>query len=139
MEGTGCLFHRLEEAGDRKWFDEIVKYRPFKALYGIVAVGGCDDNQGAVGQAFQEVEAGELGHLDIEEEQVDGVSLELLKGLYGIVCGGDRLNVEVMQIVDDDIDCKGFIVDDEAAEICHWSGIFRVTWKLMAVWIVSRR
>ncbi len=87
----------------------------------------------------EEVEAGELGHLDIEEEQVDGFLLELLKGFDGIVCGGDRVNLEVMQIVDDDIDRQRFIVDDEAADIGHESGIFRVTWKLAAVRAVSRR
>jgi hypothetical protein len=118
----------LQEAAERKRFDEVVEYFPFEAFDGIVAVGGGDDDQGAVGQAFQEVEPGELGHLDIEEEQVDVVLLQLLKSLYGVVCGGDRVNVEVLQVVDDDVDGQRFIVYDEAMDTGHERGIFRVTW-----------
>jgi hypothetical protein len=43
------------------------------------------------------------------------------------------VNVEVLQIGDDDVDGQRFIVYDEAMDIGHERGIFRVTWKWEAV------
>jgi hypothetical protein len=44
----------------------------------------------------------------------------------------------VMKVGDDDIDGQGFIVNDEAADIGHESGIFSVIWNSPAVWDLWR-
>jgi hypothetical protein len=64
--------------------EEIVEGVGGEGLQGVLVVGGDEDDVGAGGQVFEDLEAVHAGHLDIEEECVGAEGLDLFDGLESV-------------------------------------------------------
>ena len=89
---------------------------------------------GGIAQAFEEVEAGEPGHADVEEEEVDGLVVENFKGFYGVgaYCG-DLEEGQLRYVPLQELYGEGFVVDEQATDV-HQAG-FRLRVRRTVNWL----
>ena len=91
-------FRALEgavEAVGAEGFEEIVDGVGVEGAHGVLVEGGDEDDGGAGVDEFEDFEAVELGHLDVEEEEVGGVLGDGLYGFEAVGAFGGELDVGV--------------------------------------------
>lgn len=91
------FFEGLLEAGEGERFEEVVNGVDFVAFYGVVAVGSGENDEGWLGDGFVEIESRDGGHVDVEEEEVDGVLAEEGHGFGG--AGEGFLQADVVELL----------------------------------------
>ena len=138
--GQGLLlqiaFDRSEEAVEGDRFEQVVDNVEVEGVQRVFPVGRCEDGMRGVAQAFEEVESGELGHADVEEEEVDGLVVENFQGFYGI--GAYSADLEEGQLPDmflQQLYGERFVVNEQAADI-HEAG-FRLRVRRAVNWSFS--
>ena len=72
------LRRRAPEIGHRERFEQIVDGVDLVAVDGIVAVGRREDNQRRHVETLDEVHAVDVGHIDVDEQRVDGLAVHNL-------------------------------------------------------------
>ena len=116
FEGAGQLrgFYR---------FNKIVNGVDLEGAECVFVVGGGEDHEGLHGEARKQIEAVDAGHLNVEEEHVDGgggLRVEIGESLRGVGRSGDDLKiVEAGEQALEPLNGERFIVDEIGAE---WSG-----------------
>lgn len=114
-----CLVAGLEEVGIADGLGEVVERVDAVAIDGILAEGGGEDDARGLGQHLAELQSVEVGHLDVKENEVDGVVGKSFEGVHGVVIlalefhEGDFIDVAGQQFHG-----QGFVVDDGAFN-CH--------------------
>jgi hypothetical protein len=109
----------FEEALEGDGFEEVVYDFELEAIEGVVAEGGSKDDFGRRLEGFEELDAGEPGHLYIEEDELDGILLEEGEGGDGVTERAGQLQlVDARYIRFYDLYGEGFIIDDYAVHGC---------------------
>jgi hypothetical protein len=82
------LVNGIEEALIREGFLEEVRHIVFKSVVGIFRFGSGEYHFGVISQLIQQVEAGSSWHFDIQEEEIDGIFVQVFQRFcnIGIVC-----------------------------------------------------
>lgn len=75
------------------------------------------------GKGFEEAEAVEAGHLDVEEEQVGRVRFEISEAFFGVFeLAGDVEAGRVGEHAANALAGEAFVIDDYCAYVGHGSG-----------------
>ena len=92
------------------WFDDVIVHAVFQTLDHVVAgglAGDHDDRQGLVlfhhAHALEKLETGKLGHIPVEQDEIDGLFFQLDESV---------LSVRVLGELTRDIHCGKGILDD---------------------------
>ena len=80
----GSLVYGLGKALEAEGLEQVVDHVELVALDGVVGIGRRKNHSGFFLQAPQEFHARQLGHLDVEENQVDRLCAQYLQGFEGI-------------------------------------------------------
>ena len=81
---------RLKSA---KLKEQVVHGVEFEAFDGVFGVGRGEDHHRALDQRTHEVHAVEIGHVDVHEDQFDGMRGEELLGFEGVVARSGQFEV----------------------------------------------
>ena len=112
-----CLVRRFEEPLERNRFHEIVEGIQFEAFDGILPVGSGENGHGRPVERAEEIGAREVGHLDVEKEQIDGPLPQNFIGLQSPFAGADQFEERSLPDVSGDaLPGHGFVVDDKAGD-----------------------
>ena len=95
--------------------EKIVDSVDFKGAHGELVVS-CDENYGGVGvDNFEDVEAGEFGHLHVEENQIGFVRGNVFDGDHAVGAFGGDFNFRMsLQHFAENIARELFVIDDES-------------------------
>ena len=100
--------------------DEVVDGVDFEGAECVLVVGGGEDDEGLHGEAREQIESVDAGHLNVEEEHVDGRGgcvVEIGEGTGGIGGGGNDFQiVEAREEARQALDGERLIVDEIGAE-----------------------
>ena len=102
------FFYGLQEAGKRKGFDQVIQHFPFESFHGIVTVGGGDDYQWPLRQAFEEIEAGEL-----RPEAPLRKTCERARNAIAIACYPDTER-DLVKLIDDELRLSNLKIAQDA-------------------------
>jgi len=125
------------EAFEGNGFQQIVDRREAIAFGGEFGIGGGEDDAGRGGQEGGHFDAGEVGHVDVKKNEVDGMGLEEGEGFAGVVAFGEEVPGGIL--LDEHLEETNgiwFVVDDQTAQSnpggagwrmfgTHTIGIFR--------------
>lgn len=127
LRGGGLAADAVEgffEACGVEGLEEIVDGVDFEGTEGELVVSGDEDDggDGCWGEALEEVEAGETGHLDVEKQDIGGLGGEVAEGFFG----GFELSVdgEVGSLGEHAAEAlagEAFVVNDECVKWRHGS------------------
>jgi len=81
------LVDGLQEAVEGEWLQEVIGDLKFIALEGIFLIGCGEDDLAVDLRAFEEFDASEFIHIDIQEEDIDLVVVEIGEAGEGVVEG----------------------------------------------------
>ena len=103
----------LEEVIVGDGLQQVVEGIHLIAFDGILREGGGKDHLRLLGQDLGELNAAELWHLDVEEQQLYGVFAEVLHGRDGTVVGSCEIEVRCLTgVALQQSCCQRLIVDD---------------------------
>jgi hypothetical protein len=112
--GEALLAHRLED---------VVDGAQLEGRDGVLLVGGHEDDRRRgleAGQHLSEVEPGEAGHLDVEEDRVDLLGLQHPQRLGRGVAAHHLADAGVAAEQEGElVQRRALVVDDEDLERCH--------------------
>ena len=106
------LFGRLAELVHGEGLEQIVHGVGAEAFDGIFAVGRGEHHEGRREEGTHEVEAVEVGHVDVDEDGIDGLVLEHTTGFHGACGGADELEIgNLLDAGGELLECQGLVVD----------------------------
>ena len=108
-EALECGFEAFVTEG----LEEVIEGVGVEGLDGVAVIGGDEDGKGHAGNAngVDDGEAVDLGHLDVEEDEVEVMGLEQIDG--GAAVGGLGDEAVGLEQSAEALAGGGFIVDDE--------------------------
>ena len=89
LDAGDGLLDGLHEAGEGDGLEQVIDGRDLVAFEGIFAVGGGEDDGGHVLEGARQLDAVEVGHVNVEEDDIDMMLLaeaECLEGVLGGAC-----------------------------------------------------
>ena len=108
-----CFVDGFEETVVFNGFEEVVDGVDVKAVHGVFTKSGGKDYRGILFiDDPGEFDAVDIGHLDIEEQDIHGCSVHHFLGFEGV--GKDAFEVEEIDLGNvflQDLECQGFVVD----------------------------
>lgn len=111
------------EVGQGVGLEEVVDGTDAVAFDGILLVSGGEHYGGCVGEAFDEVHAVEVGHVDVSEDEVDGVGGEEIEGVEGVVAGGcEGEEGSFVDVAPEFFEGYRFVVNHEGSQV-HGRGV----------------
>jgi hypothetical protein len=127
----------------------------FEGADGVFVEGGGEDDGGGLFDELEHFEAVDLGHLDVEEDEVGVQLLDGFDAFEAVAAFLDDLDPGiVLEVFADDQTGEGFVVDEDGPDGCGrdagWCGcgvawcqcccgIFTVVVnKLLSIWVSSR-
>ena len=130
--GVGCgvgavgqpgfhLLHRLQHALAVEGLQQVIDGVDLKGADGVLVEGGGEDDLREAGllveEFFEDGEAIEAGHLDVEEDDVGLVGADEVDGLDAVGALGEDLDAfGGLEQVEELLAGEGFVVDDEGGE-----------------------
>ena len=91
IEAGDGLFDGLHEAGEGDGLEQVIDSIDLVAFEGIFAVGGGEDDGGHVLEGARKLDAVEVGHVDVEENDIDMMLLAEAEGFEGVLGGAGEL------------------------------------------------
>ena len=91
IEAGDSLFDGLHEAGEGDGLEQVIDSIDLVTLEGIFAIGGGEDDGGDVLEGARKFDAVEVGHVDVEENDIDMMLLAEAEGFEGVLGGAGEL------------------------------------------------
>jgi len=109
------------DAGLVEGFQNVVYGVDVEGLHGVLVEGGGEDNvrdfELALDQLFEDAEAVEAGHLDIEEEEVGGMLFDEIDGFEAVFALGEKIDFGEGFEEEGQLFASGlFVVDDDGVD-----------------------
>ena len=92
--------------------EQVVDGIDLEALDSILGVGGREDDERRYRKRLHEIHAVEVGHVDVAEDGIDGLTVEDVLGLEGTLALGDELQKRnLADVCDELLQSQGLVVD----------------------------
>ena len=121
FEARDGLLDGLHEAGEGDRLEQVIDSIDLVAFEGIFAVGGGEDDGGHVLEGARQLDAVEVGHVDVEENDIDMMLLAEAEGLEGVLGGACELEFGYLaDVVLEEFASQEFVIDNE--DLVHGRG-----------------
>ncbi len=98
--------------GDR--LEQVVDGRDFVALKRVFRVGGSEDDGRNIAQCASQFDAVEIGHVDIEQQDVYLLLIDNREGLGRVLCGAKEIEIwEFGDVALQELAGKELVIDDQ--------------------------
>ena len=88
-----CLARRTTEVGEAERLEQVIHRVELESLDGVLRIGRGENHHRAVDQRADEIHAVEVGHVDVDENQVHLLSREHLLRFQGVVVFCDEVQI----------------------------------------------
>jgi len=126
--GFDFLFGFLDGFGDAGFvegLEDVIDGVDVEGLHGVLVEGGGENDVGdfelAFDQLFEDAEAVEAGHLDVEEEKVRGMLFDEIDGFEAVLALGQEINFGEGFQEEGQLFASGlFVVDNDGVDGHGW-------------------
>ena len=114
LEARDGLLDGLHEAGEGDRLEQVIDSIDLVAFEGIFAVGGGEDDGGHALEGARKLDAVEVGHVDVEENDIDMMLLAEAEGLEGVLGGACELEFGYLaDVVLEEFASQEFVIDNQ--------------------------